>query len=392
MQHPNCPTVAQPRLQDPTFDLNYADPGSVVIDPTNPSNAGPGSVLMIYEGTNRCIGLAGGSNTQAGNSFYSTIGVATSNDFGHSWPAYRFALDGAAQPQYPLPSQNPSQGPNAPDGAKGPATCIGNNCASAPWPPDRAYGRYAVLGPQVTIAAAMASPVTSSGLTSNMGDSVTSAFVDDVAPGPVRYVYELHNYAPGPAGLGDPVPPNGQSGDLFVARAPLNGGTAPLAFSKWYQGSFAQSGMGGLESPMLTRGSAQNCLGAGQLRTMASISYVEDTQQYLLVFVCMSPGGDPLTGTGGPGAAWFFATNGDLSRQDQWSAPQEIEGSWSAYDPGVPGCNDFNGWYPSFMSLNRKPGHLTTVGHVFAMAGCTDIGGGAGGRQYSSRVFAITIQ
>jgi hypothetical protein len=29
---------------------------------------------------------------------------------------------------------------------------------------------------------------------------------------------------------------------------------------------------------------------------------------------------------------------------------------------------------------------------VFAMASCTDIGGGAGGRQYSSRVFAITIQ
>jgi hypothetical protein len=267
--------------------------------------------------------------------------------------------------------------------------CIGNDCSAPPWPPDRSYGRYAVLGPQVTIGAAMASPITSSGLVSSMGDAVPSAFVDDVGAGPT-YVYEVHDYAVGPAGLNDPPLPNGQNADLVVARAQLNGGTAPLSFGKWYQGSFAQPGLGGLESPIFPVGSPQHCEGLGQNRTMASISYVDDTQQYLLTFVCMSPSGDPLTGAAGPGAAWFFSTNDDLSRQDQWSTPQEIIGSWSAYDPSTPNCSNYSGWYPSFMSLGRRAGHLTTSGYVFQMSGCTDVGGGAGGRQFSSRVFTIT--
>jgi hypothetical protein len=390
MQHPRCPTVASAKAQDPTFDLNYADPGSIVLDPTNAANKGPGSLLMIYEGTNRCIGLTGGSNTAAGNNFFSTIGVATSNDAGHSWPSYRFALDAMGAPQYPLPSQDPAQGPLLPNGATGTDVCIGNDCVSPPWPPDHNYGRYAVLGPQVSVAAAMMSSATAGGLTGNVGDSVPSAFVDDVAAGSTRYVYEVHNYVPGPAGLGNPVLPNGQNSDLVIARAALNGGTAPLSFAKWYQGAFAQAGMGGLESPIFPRGSPQNCEGTGQLRTMASLHYVDDTQQYLLTFVCIAPAGDPLTGSPGPGAAWFFATNDDLSKVDQWSAPQEIAGSWAPFDRTVSSCSDWTGWYPSFMSLGRRPGHLTATGYVFHMAGCTDVGGGAGGRQYSSRIFTIT--
>jgi hypothetical protein len=44
---PNCPSVADgnPAHRDSTFDLEYAAPGSVVVDPTGP----PGSMLMAYE-------------------------------------------------------------------------------------------------------------------------------------------------------------------------------------------------------------------------------------------------------------------------------------------------------------------------------------------------------
>ena len=391
MQHPNCPTVQSASLQDPTFDLNYADPGSIVLDPTNPSNAGPGRFLMIYEGTNRCVGLTGGNNVAAGNSFYSTIGIATSSDSGHTWPAYRFALDANGAPQFPLPSQNPSLGPNAPMGALGSAVCIGNDCTSPPWPPDKSYGRYAVLAPAVTVAAAMASPATYGGLSGNIGDSVPAAFVDDVGPGAVRYLYEVHNYVPGPPALGDPPLPNGNSA-LTIARAALNGGSAPLQFAKWRAGAFAQPGLGGSEDPIVPQGPAATCQATAQLQTMASISYVEDTKQYLLTFVCMSPGGDPMTGAAGPGAAWFYATNDDLSRPDQWSTPQEIAGSWSPYDPTVTTCSDYTGWYPTFMSLGHATGRLTTSGYVFHMAGCTDVGGGGNGRTYSSRQFTITTQ
>ena len=82
---PNCPTVSDgnPAHQDQTFDLTYAAPGSVVVDPAS----GPGNLLMVYEGTNTCFGIAGGGNN--GNNFFSSVGIATSRDYGHTWPTYR---------------------------------------------------------------------------------------------------------------------------------------------------------------------------------------------------------------------------------------------------------------------------------------------------------------
>lgn len=403
VEHRNCPTVLDAKLQDQTFDLNYADPGSVVLDPTNRANKGPGSLIMIYEGTNRCIGLTGGDNVLAGNSFYSTIAVATSNDFGHSWPSYRYSLDPNGLPLYPLPSQNPSTGPEAPSGATGNSVCIGNDCTAAPWPPDSNYGRYAVLHPQVTIADAMQNKETKGGLSNSMGDSVPSAFVDDVHAGDESdshdeghdplYLYEVHNYAVGPTGLDFPQLPNGQNSDLMIARAQLNGGQAPLVFNKWYQGKFSEPGLGGFETSIFPNGAFENCEASGQLKTMGSISYVEVTQQYLLTFVCISPRGDPGSQSTGPGAAWFFSTNYDVSRQDQWSTPQEIVGSWSPFiDPKTTSCNDYDGWYPAFMSLDHKPGHLTTSGYVFYMKGCTGGGATPGGREFSTRAFTITTE
>ena len=403
VEHPSCPSVKFAVNQDQTFDLNYADPGSVVLDPTNRPNKGPGRLIMIYEGTNRCIGLDGFNIDNLGNSFYSTIAVATSNDFGHTWPSYRYMLDTNGSPTYPVPLQNPSQGPEASSGATGSTVCIGNDCTAPPWPPDNNYGRYAVLNPKLTIADAMQSPVTKGGLSNSMGDSVPSAFVDDVHAGGESdfhddshdplYLYEVHNYAVGPTGLDFPQLPNGHNSDLMIARAELNGGKAPLVFNKWYQGKFSEPGLGGFETPIFPNGAFENCEASGQLKTMGSISYVEVTQQYLLTFVCISPRGDPGSQSPGPGAAWFFSTNYDLSRQDQCSTPQEIVGSWSPFiDPKTTSCNDYDGWYPSFMSLNHNSGHLTTRGYVFYMKGCTGGGATPGGREFSTRAFTITTE
>src|SRR5579863_1917392 len=84
MAHLNCPSGG---TFDPTFDLNYGAPGTVFLDPANPKNKVAGNVLMLYEGSNRCIGLTG--TTNSGNSFYSALGIATSQDHGVSWPLYK---------------------------------------------------------------------------------------------------------------------------------------------------------------------------------------------------------------------------------------------------------------------------------------------------------------
>lgn len=198
-----CPTVADgnPVQQDPTFDLNYAAPGSVVPDPT----AGPANLLMLYEGTNTCFGVVGGSRS---SNFYSTIAAATSRDYGRTWPTYR----GSASFQFvALPNQNTSQGPGAPLGAWAGAVCIGNDCTT---PAPATYGRYAVLSPPVSLATAMD---TGKPLPATMADSELAAFLDDVGA-PAPYVYEIHNYLPG--GLGDPPLTNNRNSDLTLTAGP----------------------------------------------------------------------------------------------------------------------------------------------------------------------------
>jgi hypothetical protein len=149
---------------------------------------------------------------------------------------------------------------------------------------------------------------------------------------------------------------------------------------------------------------------------MGSISYVPETNQYLLIFLCLSDtdfanppnparSGDPEQ----KGAAWFYSTldasQYDLSRQDKWSTPTEISGSWhwlesnekKPQDGAKSGSTDpnpycvYDGWYPSFMSLGTASGYLSRSGYAFSMDGCTD--GSAGqARRYLSRMFNISIQ
>jgi hypothetical protein len=116
MAHLNCPG----NVFDPTFDLNYAAPATVFLDPTNRANRGGGNLLMVYEGSNRCIGVTSTSN--ANNGFYSTIGIATSGDGGITWPLYKANFTS-------LPDINQTMGPAAPLGAWGKDVCFGNFCS-----------------------------------------------------------------------------------------------------------------------------------------------------------------------------------------------------------------------------------------------------------------------
>jgi uncharacterized protein (TIGR03437 family) len=358
-----CPTVADgnPAHQDQTFDLHYASAGSVMIDPTGPA----GSLLMIYEGTNACIGTTGGGAGSSANpnDDYISLAVATSLDYGKSWPTYR------GTPTFnfvPLPDTNPSQAPNMPMGAMGKNVCMGNDCTATP---PANYGRYVVITPTTSMATLMAA---GKPLTSKFGEQEISGFVDDVSGAPNPYVYATY-------------------GSMREGRARLNGGSAPLSFSKWDGQGFNAAGIGGTEQTVIPTGAFESCEGPIQTQFGASISYVEDTQQYLLTFVCTSPNDPALgrNGAGNRGAAWFYSTSNDLSDPTQWSTPKEIAGSWSEFDSSG-GCDSFNGWYPTFMSLGKKPAHLTTSGHVFYLWGCQTGGTPDPGRQFSSRQFVIT--
>ena len=386
-----CPSVTDAAFQDQTFDLGYAAAGSVVRDPTSR----PGQLLMVYEGANSCVGNDGGRKT--GNGAYITTGVATSFYGGRTWPRYRGTptFDSVELPYANPLAGDPVEGPNAPFGARGSSVCMGNDCTTTP---PATYGRYAVLAPPVPLSSVIGQAITSS-----MGDSEPSAFVDRVSPGDGGlpggpFLYAVHQYLPGDSAPPQDQLPDGRASDLAVARARLNGGTAPLRFFKWNGRAFVEEGIGGAEAPILpAAGSFASCGDPGQSRSQGSISYVEETGQYLLTFVCNSPG-DPISGpaVNNRGSAWFYSTSDALSDQTRWSTPAEVTGSWMPWDTGTPpgsfGCPSYKGWYPTWMSLGREPGHLSTSGYVFYIWGC--LGGSTASppeRQYSSRRFTISV-
>ena len=381
-----CP--GPPDTLDETFDMHYASAGSIVKDPT----ASPGSLLMVYEGTNGCIGSSGGDISGNSNDYIS-LGIATSIDYGRSWPTYRGNSNFA---YIDLPNVNQTQAPNAGLGKWGADVCMGNcppDGVPSPTPPAN-YGRYVVVTPTISLDSLMTAP-SPSPLTAKYGEQEISGFVDDVSTDATKYVYA--NW-----------------GGANIARAALNGGTDRLTFWKWNGADFTtEPGIGGNEtnsSLIPTSGDYVHCGDAKhQNQFGSSISYVEQTHQYLLTFVCISNGGDPQYGynsNANKGAAWFYATAYDLSHPQQFmqpdalghTQPQEIDGTWSDYDlipapspspgasPGSP-CPSYKGFYPSFMSLDKSAGHLSIDGYVFYLWGCQ---GGGSQRQMSSRQFKIT--
>jgi hypothetical protein len=195
-----------------------------------------------------------------------------------------------------------------------------------------------------------------------MGDAIPAAFVDN------GYVYVVYVAPPGPGLVGD--------GRLRIARAQL-GGAGQLTFLKWYNGSFSQPGIGGLDSGFLPPG---GCVGA---QGMGSISRIDSLGVYLLTYVCRSDKAVP------PVAAWYFSTATDLGLQN-WSTPQIIANSQYPLAAPCPDSNAqgayFDGWYPSFVSPGSPTGHVSLGGYVFFLNGC-DV---STNRVFNSRTFTIT--
>ncbi len=195
-----------------------------------------------------------------------------------------------------------------------------------------------------------------------MGNAIPSALVDKSLDGN-QYLYVAYTYHSSTA-----------DGLIRVARAKLGGD--PVTFLKWYNGSFSQPGAGGLDSGVPPGGGC----GANVLQEQPQISFNDDLGLYLLTFVCQSNGS----------AAWYYSTATNLDIED-WTAPQLIANSRF---PFVPNCgdggisgNEFDGWYPSFVSPGAAAGHTKLAGTVFFQKGCD-----TGSRVFSSRTFTIVTE
>lgn len=194
-----------------------------------------------------------------------------------------------------------------------------------------------------------------------LGDATASAYIDQSLDGNY-YLYAVYSYA-GP----------GSDGKMRVARGQL--GQTNVSFTKWYNGSFSQPGIGGLES-----GPGSACPGGGY-QSHGQISYNDDLGQYLMTGVCTNASAATPTG------AWYYATATSLDIQD-WTPLQMIAGS--QFPLTVCGNNVlqmFDGWYPSFMSPGAAAGHTKLTGMVFFMDGCE-----TGSRTFAARTFTITGQ
>ena len=197
-----------------------------------------------------------------------------------------------------------------------------------------------------------------------MGDAIPSALVDKSLDGNY-YLYIAYTFH-SDMGAAD--------GLVRVARAQL--GQNPLTFLKWYNGSFSQPGIAGLDTGVAP---SAGCAAHGQ-QEMPQISFNDDLGVYVLTFVCLA------NSTGG----WYYSTATSLDLQD-WTAPQLIANSQfpvtaNCGNNGTSG-SQFDGWYPSFMSPGAAAGHTKLTGMVFFQNGCD-----TGTRIFASRTFTITMQ
>jgi len=250
--------------------------------------------------------------------FYATVGFARSSDNGKTWPTPIDSVLGGSARHPVLKSVNPQ-----------PAT-------SYP---------------------------------SAMGDAIPSGFVDKSVSGDY-YLYVVYGFHDG--GF-TPSTDN----RLRIARAKL--GADPLSFSKWYNGGFTQTGIGGLDSDALP---APGCT-PNTLQQMGEITYNDDVGAYLFIFVCTS---GP---TGSRVASWYYSTATSLDQQD-WSTPLPIQNSQGAVTipcPSLTTGQQYDGFYPSLMSPGAAAGHTKLTGKAFFLNGCD-----TGVRTFTARNFTITVQ
>jgi hypothetical protein len=193
----------------------------------------------------------------------------------------------------------------------------------------------------------------------DLGNGIPTGFVDKSASGDY-YLYVAYTDFP--------------SSGTRVARAQL--GVNPLMFLKWYNGSFTQPGIGGLDSDV--KPSAPGC--ASAYPENPEISYNDDLGLYLMIFKCLSGTAD--AGVGG----WYYSTATSLDLED-WTTPQLIQNSqypWASCTP--PPGQEFDGHLPSTLSPGAAPGHTKLTGYIFLTNKTCDLAS----RQFLSRTFTIT--
>ena len=247
--------------------------------------------------------------------YYATAGLARSSDNGQTWPA-PIAAEFGGPDRYPvLKSATPE--PTMPE------------------------------SPQV-----------------NLGNAIPSAFIDG------DYIYIVYEYVNSPSAPSDAL--------MRVARANLIndniGGT--LQFHKWYNGSFSEPGIGGLDSSPLPS------VGCPGIQRQASLTRNDDLGVYMMLFLCNN--------TRPPGqAAWYYSIATSLDLED-WTPPRQIVGSaGQVLNPcmGISaGGEQFDGWYPSFMSASAPQGHINKTGRAYFLNGCE----GSTLRAFMYRNFKIT--
>lgn len=210
-----------------------------------------------------------------------------------------------------------------------------------------------------------------------LGNAIPSAFVDG------NYVYVVYGHAAGAAtdGLVRVARAKFDGNDRATRRdhdRPGGGPNHPLEFFKWNGSAFDQPGIGGSDVGPVPAGGCPGRQGSGE------ISYNDDLGRYFMIFVCNSFKEDGY-------GSWYYSTATSLELQD-WAQPVMIGGSRK---PIIGPCNlkdntgnEFDGFYPSFMSPDARQGHTRLTGKVFFLKGC-DTGGD---RLFLSRTFTITIE
>jgi uncharacterized protein (TIGR03437 family) len=244
-----------------------------------------------------------------------------------------------------------------PDGTEYQSTAITRSSDNGKtWPSPGDPGRYPVIQAPT--------PLSSWTGPGSVGTGTASGFIDKSADGNY-YMYTAYS------SFGF----SGVDGKIHVARAPLS--KNPLSFQKWYNGSFSQPGINGLEN-----GPGGACPG---YQSLAQISYLDDLGLYLMTMVCAN------NTAASPTAAWYWSTATSLDLQD-WTPLQMIANSQfplTACGSGAfsGGLFMFDGWYPSFMSPGKSTNHLALTGNVFFLKGCQ-----VGTRTFASRTFTIATQ
>lgn len=100
-----CASGGDPASLDDEFDENYAAPGSVLQDPTQPA----GNLMMIYEGENHC--RTDGAMVYNVQPYYATVGFARSSDNGVTWPAPGITPTATRYPIVGGPASKPAYDP-----------------------------------------------------------------------------------------------------------------------------------------------------------------------------------------------------------------------------------------------------------------------------------------